>query len=178
MRRALGLAIGFEYGPMNVTRLGIKGELVRCSASRGVVAAEREQSRCSGTETAIGSIAYDSGNDAVRTVFGKSRKRSGLTYDVAVKELADKDDAVAKAARAMGAAGSLKPATSAPSVFHLPESTDRSREAGWFRMIWYFEDPARSKREREAIERLASQVSWMTPRRAQGRRLVASDLGH
>ena len=23
----LGLAIGFEYGPMNVTRLGIKGEL-------------------------------------------------------------------------------------------------------------------------------------------------------
>ena len=105
---------------MNVTRLGIKGELVRCSASRGVVAAEREQSRCSGTETAIGSIAYDSGNDAVRAVFGKSRKRSGLTYDVAVKELADKDDAVAKAARAMAAAGSLKPATSAPSAFSFP----------------------------------------------------------
>lgn len=37
----LGLAIGFEYGPMNVTRLGIKGELVRCSVSRGVLAAER-----------------------------------------------------------------------------------------------------------------------------------------
>lgn len=31
-------------------------------------------------------------------------------------------------------------------------------------MIWYFQDTARSKREREAIERLASQVSWMTPR--------------
>lgn len=30
-------------------------------------------------------------------------------------------------------------------------------------MIWYFEDTARSKREREAIERLASQVAWMTP---------------
>jgi class 3 adenylate cyclase len=107
----LGLAIGFEYGPMNVTRLGIKGELVRCSASRGVVAAEREQSRCSGKETAIGSIAYDRGNDATRTVFGQSRKRSGLTYDLAVKELADKGDAAAKAARAMAAAGSLKPAT-------------------------------------------------------------------
>jgi hypothetical protein len=79
--------------------------------SRGVVAAEKEQSRCSGTETAIGSIAYDSGNDAVRAVFGKSRKRSGLTYDVAVKELAEKNDAVAKAARAMAAAGPLKPAT-------------------------------------------------------------------
>lgn len=107
----LGLATGFEYGPMNVTRLGIKGELVRCSASRGVVAAEKEQCRCSGTETAIGSIAYDVCNDAVRAVFGKSRKRSGLTYDIAVKELAEKNDAVAKAARAMAAAGSLKPAT-------------------------------------------------------------------
>lgn len=31
-------------------------------------------------------------------------------------------------------------------------------------MIWYFQDSARSKREREAIERLASQVPWMTPR--------------
>jgi class 3 adenylate cyclase len=116
----LGLATGFEYGPMNVTRLGIKGELVRCSASRGVVAAEREQSRCSGTETAIGSIAYDSGNDAVRAVFGTSRKRSGLTYDIAIKELADKSDATAKAARAMGLAGSLKPATAASAAFSFP----------------------------------------------------------
>jgi class 3 adenylate cyclase len=122
----LGLAIGFEYGPMNVTRLGIKGELVRCSASRGVVAAEREQSRCSGAETAIGSVAYDSANDAVRAVFGKSRKRSALTYDVAVKELADKDDATAKAARAMSAAGSLKPAT--PVV--VPPLTFPNRPTG------------------------------------------------
>ena len=117
---SLGLAIGFEYGPMNVTRLGIKGELVRCSASRGVVAAEQEQSRCSGTETAIGPIGYESSNDAVRAVFGKSRKRSGLTYDIAVKELADRDDGAAKAARAMAAAGSLKPATPAPSTFSFP----------------------------------------------------------
>jgi hypothetical protein len=29
-------------------------------------------------------------------------------------------------------------------------------------MIWYFHDPARIKREREAIETLASQVAWMT----------------
>src|SRR5260370_40494005 len=44
----LGLQIGFEYGPMNVTRLGMKGELVRCSVSRGVLAAEKEQGRCRG----------------------------------------------------------------------------------------------------------------------------------
>ena len=50
----LGLQIGFEYGPMNVTRLGMKGELVRCSVSRGVLTAEKEQGRCRGNETAIG----------------------------------------------------------------------------------------------------------------------------
>ena len=33
----LGLQIGFEYGPMTVTRLGMKGELIRCSVSRGVL---------------------------------------------------------------------------------------------------------------------------------------------
>jgi len=43
---------------MNVTRLGMKGELVRFSASRGVLTAEREQRRCKGNETAIGVIAY------------------------------------------------------------------------------------------------------------------------
>lgn len=31
-------------------------------------------------------------------------------------------------------------------------------------MIWYFQNTARSKLEREAIEQLASQVPWMTPR--------------
>ena len=44
---------------MNVTRLGVKGELVRCSASRGVLTAEKEQRRCAGTETAIGATAYN-----------------------------------------------------------------------------------------------------------------------
>jgi class 3 adenylate cyclase len=78
---SLGLAIGFEFGPMNVTRLGMKGELVRCSASRGVLTAEKEQSRCAGTETAIGAIAYAKASDAVRALFGAARKRYGLTYD-------------------------------------------------------------------------------------------------
>jgi hypothetical protein len=72
---SLGLAIGFDYGPMTVTRLGIKGGLIRCSVSRGVVAAENEQKACLGTETAIGQGAYDAANDAVRGIFGSKRKR-------------------------------------------------------------------------------------------------------
>jgi len=67
---SLGLAIGFEYGPMTITRLGIKGDLVRCSVSRGVLTAEDEQRRCTGAETAIGEIAYDNASDAVRELFG------------------------------------------------------------------------------------------------------------
>jgi class 3 adenylate cyclase len=115
---SLGLAIGFEFGPMNVTRLGMKGELVRCSASRGVLAAEAEQSRCSGSETAIGPTAYSKGSDAVRSLFGTSRKRSGLTYEVAVKELADKNDTSAKAVKA--ADSLLKPVTPAVAAFSFP----------------------------------------------------------
>jgi class 3 adenylate cyclase len=118
---SLGLAIGFEFGPMNVTRLGIKGELVRCSASRGVLTAEKEQNRCAGTETAIGSIAYGKASDAVRAVFGATRKRSGLTYDVAVKQLSEKNDSAAKAAKAAESSGLLKPATAAAAPFSFPD---------------------------------------------------------
>ncbi len=57
----------FEYGPMTVTRLGMKGELVRCSVSRGVLAAENEQSRCRGNGTAMGAIAYSSGTSKETT---------------------------------------------------------------------------------------------------------------
>jgi class 3 adenylate cyclase len=116
---SLGLAIGFEYGPMTVTRLGMKGDLIRCSVSRGVLTAEAEQHRCAGSETAIGSIAYDTGNDAVRSFFGAGRKRANLDYDTAVQELSARKDKAAKAARAMGAAGLLKPAAApaAPLLF-------------------------------------------------------------
>lgn len=129
---SLGLAIGFEYGPMNVTRLGMKGELVRCSVSRGVVTAEKEQCRCAGNETAIGSIAYGSGSDAVRAVFGTARKRAGLDYDTAVQELAAKNDKAARAAKAAASAGLLKPATTPVNPFSFPNRpTGPSKPAGF-----------------------------------------------
>jgi class 3 adenylate cyclase len=117
---SLGLAIGFEYGPMNVTRLGMKGELVRCSVSRGVLTAEKEQCRCAGTETAIGAVAYEKASDAVRAVFGAGRKRAGLNYDIAVKELSEKNDSAARAAKAMESSGLLKPATAVVAPFSFP----------------------------------------------------------
>jgi class 3 adenylate cyclase len=97
--KSLGLAIGFEFGPMTVTRLGMKGDLVRCSVSRGVLTAEEEQQNCSGVETAIGSKAYGSGSAAVRKLFGNSRKVAHLTYDAAVEALDASGDRAARAVK-------------------------------------------------------------------------------
>ncbi|MDR3528691.1 MAG: hypothetical protein P4L57_15580 [Rhizomicrobium sp.] len=115
---SLGFQIGFEYGPMTVTRLGMKGELIRCSVSRGVLAAEDEQGRCGAAETAIGKVAYDTGSDAVRNVFGTSRKRKNLDYNTALSELSAKNDKAARAAKAAGSGASLlKPATAAAAPY-------------------------------------------------------------
>jgi hypothetical protein len=96
---SLGLQIGFEYGPMTVTRLGMKGDLVRCSVSRGVLVAEAEQRRCGGTETAIGEVAFERGTEAIRKLFERDRKVANLDFDAAVEALAAEDDKMAKAAR-------------------------------------------------------------------------------
>ena len=88
--------------------------------SRGVLAAEGEQGRCQGNETAIGPIAYATGTDAVRALFGNSRKRAGLDYDTVLNELSEKNDSTAKAARTMGAAGLLKPATAPTTPLAFP----------------------------------------------------------
>jgi class 3 adenylate cyclase len=122
---SLGLSIGFEFGPMTATRLGVKGDLIRCSVSRGVFAAEREQQRCTGSETAIGLSAYAAGSEAIRTVFGKTRKRSHLGYSTLVEELESKNDKTARAIKAEQAASLLKPASVATPAFAFP-----NRETG------------------------------------------------
>lgn len=129
----LGLAIGFEFGPIALTRLGIKGGMVRCAVGRGVLASEREQQRCSGSETAIGRVAYD-GATLPATLFGASRKRGGLDYDAAVAALKDADARVAKAAReaSVASAGLLRPATTASAPFAFPNrSAAPTRPAGF-----------------------------------------------
>ena len=107
---ALGLAIGFEFGPVTITRLGLKGRMVRCSVSHCVRIGEREQDRCNGTETALGKTAYDNGTDAVRQLFGASRQVANLTYNEAVTKLTQKGDATARGAAEAAAAASAMPA--------------------------------------------------------------------
>jgi class 3 adenylate cyclase len=129
----LGLQIGFEYGPMTAKRLGIKGDLVRCSVSRGVLTAEKQQGSCRGTETAIGPIAYRHASDAVRALFGSTRKRADLDYATTVEEMSRKEDRVAKAA-VTEAAALLKPAAvAAASTGGFPNRPIRpsSKPAGF-----------------------------------------------
>ena len=94
----LGLAIGFEYGPTAISRLGMRGNRVRCSVGRAVLDSESEQKRCTGRQTAIGATAYATGSEAVRQLFGKSRVQPDLTYDDALNALSADGDKVAKAA--------------------------------------------------------------------------------
>lgn len=115
----LDLQIGFEFGPMTVTRLGLQGDRIRCSVSRGVRASEAEQLRCLAGETAIGETAYDKGTDGVRDLFGADRKAPGLDYDTVVEVLADADDPTAKSLRTQAYA------TAAPAVAKAADSTVR-----------------------------------------------------
>lgn len=96
----LGLQIGFELGPMTITRLGMQGDRVRCSVSRGVLQSEKEQLRCGKAETAIGQSAYDTGSNAVRDLFGSNRKVADLDYNEAVEALAENEDKSACAVKA------------------------------------------------------------------------------
>lgn len=95
----LGIAIGVEYGPTSITRLGMQGDRVRCATGRAVVKSEREQARCSGRQTAIGPVAYSKSSNAVRKIFGGTRVASDLDYVEATEQLADKGDKAAQEAR-------------------------------------------------------------------------------
>ena len=103
----LGLAIGLEYGPTSVTRLGVHGERIRCCVSRSVLASETEQLRCDGSETGIGVIAEKKAPAALAELFSHERKRANLTYDTVTSALAK--------ARARSAS-TLRPAAAAPTV--------------------------------------------------------------
>jgi len=110
----LGLAIGFDLGPVSVSRLGTKGHRVRCAIGRKVLNSETRQCDCKGDETAIGQAAYDAGSDAVRKLFGKTLKVANLDYEEATESLADNGDEAAKNARAAAYEG-------APAILRASE---------------------------------------------------------
>lgn len=95
----LGLAIGFDLGPISITRLGRHGDRFRCAIGRKVIESENRQCACNGDETAIGQAAYDAASDAVKKLFGTRKKIANLDYVEATEALADEGDDSAKQAR-------------------------------------------------------------------------------
>jgi len=112
----LGLQIGLEHGMTSVTRLGIKGEMVRCCISLSVLKSEEEQRRCTGRKTAIGTALYNNAPAAFKTLFGSVRERSDFDYAAAIDALEAKDEP--KKSTASLGSSLVKPAlTAAASAF-------------------------------------------------------------
>jgi class 3 adenylate cyclase len=91
----LGLAIGFDYGWISVSRLGMKGQRTRCAIGRSVLSSEEQQERGDGRETAIGAAAYKKANDAIQELFTDERIVSNLTYAGAIDALSETGDRAA-----------------------------------------------------------------------------------
>lgn len=108
----LGLGIGLEHGIMSVTRLGIKGQRIRCCISRSVLASEEEQLNCGGRETAIGETLYKRAPQSFRELFGTRRKCTDFDYPTAEAALKPKEE---KASTLSG--GLLKAGTAAAAGF-------------------------------------------------------------
>lgn len=119
----LGLAIGFDLGPLSVARLGMKGAKVRCAVGRAVLISEAEQRRCDGVQTAIGASAYAAASDSVQTLFTEARVTQDLDYDAAVTELAASGDRIAKATETAAYAASTPAVVPALSQPLRPHST-------------------------------------------------------
>lgn len=119
----LGLAVGLEFGPTAISRLGMQGSKVRCCVSRAVLASEREQMRCKGTESAIGATAYAKATTAVRNIFGDNRIVAGLDYDEAVQRLDEEGDEKASAAK------SAYYATTTPAIARQAQQPARPHTA-------------------------------------------------
>jgi class 3 adenylate cyclase len=127
----LGLAIGFEYGPMTATRLGIKGGLIRCSVSRGVIASEELQCDCNGRQTKIGPEALDEASDAVKSLFDANGVATDLEYDGAVEKMSAKGDRVGRAVKA-ATSSLLQPTSAAAAPLSFPNRAAGPAKPGGF----------------------------------------------
>jgi class 3 adenylate cyclase len=77
---SLDLAIGIEYGPVPLTRIGLRGEdSVRCAAGRAVVVSEQVQQSLDGGGRKLGPVAEQLANPATRRYFASATALLG--YD-------------------------------------------------------------------------------------------------
>ena len=102
---SLGLAIGLEYGPLAISRLGIKGDMVACAIGRSVWTSEAEQKACTGKQTGFGTSAKAQSPAWLADWLDADRRLSGATYDaVAARRDTVKKSSLQRAATTAAAA--------------------------------------------------------------------------
>ncbi len=94
---SLGLAIGFDAGPVSITRLGPKGERFRCVVGRAVVQAEQLQQRCNGRQTGLAECGHGWAGKAVQALLPADRPTEGITYNEVYAALNARGDSAAPA---------------------------------------------------------------------------------
>lgn len=67
--KVLGLAIGAEFGPLSITRIGVKTDRDRCIAGRALLEAEHKQEGCTGAESAFGPAFCAKGDAVAKKIF-------------------------------------------------------------------------------------------------------------
>ena len=119
---ALGIAIGIEYGPTPMCRLGLRGDAsVRCSSSKATCVSEAAQAACGGLETAIGERAYSEAGATVKHLFGPARRVPNLTYPAAQAHLSRVSAPVVIGAGAAAFTSAASAASAAPMLAHCLE---------------------------------------------------------
>ena len=106
---SLGLAIGLEYGPVAISRLGIKGDMVPCAIGRAVWDSELAQKDCKGSQTGFGAKAKAKSPTWLAEWMDENRRLTGATYDdvVARRDAAKKGSLQRAASTASAAAAPL-----------------------------------------------------------------------
>ncbi len=67
--KELGLAIGIEYGPLTITRVGVKTNRDRVIAGRALMKAEEVQRECGGRDTGFGPVFRRKGDAVAKRIF-------------------------------------------------------------------------------------------------------------
>ncbi len=119
---ALGIAIGIEYGPTPLCRLGLRGDSsVRCSSSKATCVSEAAQAACDGAETAIGERAFSAAGATVKHLFGQGRRVPNLTYPAALAHLSRVSAPAILGVGATAGTSAASASLATPMRAHCPE---------------------------------------------------------
>ena len=146
------------------------------SVSRGARAAEDEQGRCTGNETAIGAqhmqaeaMRYAPCLEARVSVRISIRDGSAGTLG--------QERQGRKGLQSCGSICLAQAGYRSACTFTLPQPSSRASKTRWLCVIWYLENLLRHRSEREALDALVSSADWLVPGEWRNEQLAEADLG-